>query len=423
MDSSSRKYTTMFAVFLVALIYMNGQFTQAASVRIFVADHGDQYGDVLYGSDTRRDDQYIDVMYGQGPESARHTDSETGIGRQDKVPVSTTTKNSQTRKRTSKKPKSPAKIEDLATVESKIRKKTRKRRAIIEKIKASHAEKRDGTPQLIQQRELEHDAAGHNLLPIDDGKSGGIFDGVGVGFAGSTSAEEIERSVQERNENHQYSDEEVRAEIKLRQQLVTIERLEDLVETRSDTSILDDDESKAETLFGGTHKVASFDFVKEILLDGRGVFFSCAVVNRSHDGQSVLLCIHRRDALNIEVQRESDMQLFDPETLEPLSEHVTTFVHAEDPRIVVLRGGVYVVDNYQSDMVAHEIDVSGDIPKPTGTCVGKCMPPIAPVRTRFGHPLYLQFGATIIFVFGSTSCILACWLWKYVDTLWWRPRV
>lgn len=143
---------------------------------------------------------------------------------------------------------------------------------------------------------------------------------------------------------------------------MAIERLDGIVETSNTRAFAD---SNADALFSTTSDDTRFEFVKEVSLDGRGVFFSCAMVVRP-PGDEILMCIHRRDALNIEVHRESDMQLFDPDSLEPLSEHYTTFAHVEDPRIVVLNGSVYVIDNYQSDMMAHEIDVSGDIPTPTG---------------------------------------------------------
>lgn len=50
------------------------------------------------------------------------------------------------------------------------------------------------------------DEAGHNMLPPDDGKSGGIFDWVGDGFCGGETAEEIEQSVIEKNADGKYSE-------------------------------------------------------------------------------------------------------------------------------------------------------------------------------------------------------------------------
>lgn len=58
----------------------------------------------------------------------------------------------------------------------------------------------------------------------------------------------------------------------------------------------------------------NFDFVREMQLDGRGVFFSCSPLPR----RNVLFCVHRRDAINEVVQRISDMQLFDADTFQPV---------------------------------------------------------------------------------------------------------
>eukprot|EP00041_Stephanoeca_diplocostata_P012423 m.208010 g.208010 ORF g.208010 m.208010 type:complete len:564 (+) comp18954_c0_seq1:343-2034(+) len=108
-----------------------------------------------------------------------------------------------------------------------------------------------------------------------------------------------------------------------------------------------------------------FSYVKEIALDERGIFLSCMKLPTRES----LFCVHRRDAINGVVMRESDMQLFDADTFEPLSEHVNSFVSAEDPRIVHLGDDVYIQDNFQDDVVLHEVDVIGNVPRITGATI------------------------------------------------------
>lgn len=137
------------------------------------ASNGDHYSDVLYGKDI--DQETFQGDFEQSDKSSQNPPSnEADIKHQHQVDVTTaaepegksesyivsgdmgsTFDEAEIEDRRhmdiaaaaghGDKSESHAVVEDLSTVEAKIRKKTRKRRAVIEKIRASHAAKVDGT--------------------------------------------------------------------------------------------------------------------------------------------------------------------------------------------------------------------------------------------------------------------------------------